>query len=259
MSHLDEVFDYPLTGKQKRELRKKARRRNGNQTERQQPRNGGLNLASIYPKTAAQELVFQQFEDEYNILAHGYPGTGKTFLFTYLCLNEIINNPNSQFKKLIIVRSTQATRDQGFLPGDEKQKAAVYEAPYVDIFAKLFGRGDAYEIAKKMGLVEFRTTNYVRGITLDNCLVIVDETQNLSFHENASIITRLGDTTRVYFAGDFRQSDLKWKDEKDGVVTFLNVIKCMKSFAHVEMGVDDIVRGRIVKEFIVEAVKQGLM
>lgn len=261
MTHLDEVFDHPLTRKERRLLKKKTNRaeRRSNGGQQQGPKFGGLELKRIFPKTANQEKIFDCFEHEENILVMGVPGAGKTFILAYLCLNEIINNPDSDFKKLIIVRSAVPTRDIGFLPGNAKDKMAEYEAPYVDICAKLFGRADAYSILKKMNIIEFMPTSFVRGITLDNCFVIVDEFSNLTGHENASIITRLGDLTRIYFAGDFNQSDHKYKDEKDGMIKFIEVVKCMKSFGVIEMGIDDIVRGRIVREFIIEAMKKGLI
>jgi phosphate starvation-inducible protein PhoH len=261
MTHLDEVFDHPLTRKERRLLKKKTNRaeRRANGGQQPGPKFGGLQLKRIFPKTANQEKIFDCFEHEENILALGYAGTGKTFLLTYLCLNEIMNNPESRYKKLIIARSALSSRDQGFLPGTEEQKASVFEQPYNDACKKLFGRGDAYDILKKMGLVEFKTTSFIRGITLDDCLVIVDEGQNLTWVEISGMITRMGDNTRIHIAGDHRQSDHKFNDERAGFVNFLKVVKHMESFGVIEMEIDDIVRGPIVKEFILRATQQGLM
>lgn len=259
MTHLDEVFDYPQTRKERRLARKKANRAERRNNNNQGPKFGGLELKRIFPKTKNQERIFDCFEHEENILALGYAGTGKTFLLTYLCLNEIMNNPESRFKKLIITRSALASRDMGFMPGTEEQKQAVYEQPYRDVCKKLFGRSDAYEILKKMKIVEFMTTSFIRGITLDDCLVVVDEGQNLTWVEISGMVTRMGDNTRINIAGDHRQSDHKFKDERDGFVKFVQVVEHMKSFATIEMEIDDIVRGPIVKEFILRATQQGLM
>lgn len=258
MTHLDDVFDLPLTRKERRQLRKKTNRQRP-QAERQAPKNGGLVLKNIFPKTENQERIFDCFEHEENIVVTGYAGTGKTFLLTYLCLNEILNNPETRYKKLIIVRSALASRDIGFLPGSAQDKVAEFEAPYADVCKKLFGRSDAYEILKKMKTVEFLSTSFIRGITLDDCLVIVDEGQNLRWIEISGMITRMGDNTRIHIAGDHRQSDHRFDDERVGFTNFLKVVKNMKSFGNVEMGVDDIVRGPIVKSFLIEATRLGLI
>jgi phosphate starvation-inducible protein PhoH len=150
------------------------------------------------------------------------------------------------YDKLILIRSAVPTRDIGFLPGNEKEKSAVYEAPYKDIAIELFQRGDAYEILKTKGLVHFMTTSFIRGVTLRDAVILVDECQNMSFHELDSIITRVGENCRVVFCGDFRQSDLK----TNGLNDFFRVLRSMEQFDFIDFEIKDIVRSDFVKSYI---------
>ena len=163
----------------------------------------GLELAEIEPLTRNQ---LRAFESDKNLVLHGCAGTGKTFISCYLAFDDMTKN---QYEKLVIIRSAVPTRDIGFLPGTEKEKSSVYEEPYYDISIDLFARGDAYQILKTKRLVHFMTTSYIRGITLRDAVILIDECQNMSFHELDSIITRVGENCRVIFCGDFSQSDLK--------------------------------------------------
>jgi phosphate starvation-inducible protein PhoH len=173
----------------------------------------------------------------------GYAGTGKTFVATYLALTTGV--------KVYIVRSAVPTRDMGFMPGNAKEKAAMYEGPYIDACTKLFGRGDSYELMCQKGAIEFVTTSYLRGLTLDNCVVIVDEMQNMTFHELDTIITRAGINCRMIFLGDVTQTDLTRDSEKGGLKKFMAIISRLKSFDIIEYGINDIVRSERVKEYII--------
>ena len=158
---------------------------------------------------------------------------------------------------LIIIRFSRFldTRDIGFLPGNEKEKASVYEEPYKDICIELFQRGDAYEILKTKGIFYFMTTSFIRGVTLRDAVVIVDECQNMSFHELDSIITRIGENCKVVFCGDFRQADL----EKNGLKDFIRVLKAMrKEFTLIEFEIKDIVRSDFVKKYITARTDLGI-
>jgi phosphate starvation-inducible PhoH-like protein/PhoH-like ATPase len=177
-------------------------------------------------------------------------GTGKTFISLYLALEEILSI-NSKYKKIVIVRSVVPTRDIGFLPGKESEKIEVYESPYRSICTELFDRGDAYGVLKHNHQIEFICTSFVRGITLNDSIIIVDEMNNMNFHELDSIMTRIGDNCKVVFAGDFRQSDLTNKSDKAGLKTFMNIIDRVSNFAHIEFDENDIVRSRLVKEYII--------
>ena len=201
----------------------------------------GLELAEIEPLTRNQ---LRAFESDKNLVLHGCAGTGKTFISCYLAFDDMTKN---QYEKLVIIRSAVPTRDIGFLPGTEKEKSSVYEEPYYDIAIDLFERGDAYQILKTKRLVHFMTTSYIRGITLRDAVILIDECQNMSFHELDSIITRVGENCRVIFCGDFSQSDLK----QNGMKEFFEILVSMNRFDFIEFGVEDIVRSGFVKEYII--------
>ena len=198
-------------------------------------------LQEIEPLTRNQ---LKTFESNKHLVLHGLAGTGKTFISSYLAYDDMAKGA---FQKLVIVRSAVPTRDIGFLPGTEKEKASVYEEPYKDIANDLFGRGDAYEILKQKNLVEFMTTSFIRGITLRDAVILIDECQNMSFHELDSIITRMGENCRIIFCGDFRQADLRANGLKD----FFQVLKRMDLFTFIEFEVEDIVRSEFVKSYII--------
>ena len=207
-----------------------------------------LDLQQIEPLIHNQ---LKAFESEKNLVLHGVAGTGKTFISCYLAFDDMIKQ---EYQKLVIIRSAVSTRDIGFLPGNEKEKAHVYEEPYKDICIELFQRGDAYEILKTKGLVHFMTTSFIRGVTLRNATILIDECQNMSFHELDSIITRVGHGCRVIFCGDFRQSDLRTNGLKD----FIRVLKAMDNFDLVDFEIQDIVRSDFVKSYITAKTELGL-
>lgn len=204
-----------------------------------------LTLEVIEPLTANQRKVWDANE---NILMCGTAGSGKTFLACYIALDDIFKN---EYKKLVIVRSAVPTRDMGFLPGSDKDKANVYESPYIGVFSELFNCGTAYESLKASGTVEFKTTSFVRGITISDAVIIVDEMQNLSFHELDSIITRVGQNCKIIFCGDFNQADLA----KNGMKKFVEILRDMRQFDIVEFGIEDIVRSGLVKDYLIAKAK----
>jgi predicted ribonuclease YlaK len=177
-------------------------------------------------------------------------GTGKTFCALYLALKDVLN-PKSKQRKVYIIRSAVPTRDVGFLPGSLKEKIKQYENPYRSICSHIFSRGDAYDVLKGKDLVEFMSTSFVRGDTYDDCTLIVDEMQNLSFHELDSVITRAGENTRIIFSGDFKQSDLLNSHDRRGLEDFLKILANMRSFSRIEFGVQDVVRSGLVKEYLI--------
>lgn len=207
-----------------------------------------LTLHEIEPLTRNQ---VKAFESKKNLLLHGLAGTGKTFISSYLAYDDM---SKGIYDKLVIIRSAVPTRDMGFLPGTEKEKASVYEEPYKDIANELFQRGDAYGIMKQKNLVEFMTTSFIRGITLRDAVILIDECQNMSFHELDSIITRMGENCRVIFCGDFRQADLKQNGMKD----FMQILKRMELFDFIDFKVEDIVRSDFVKSYIIAKNELGL-
>ena len=207
-----------------------------------------LTLQEIEPLTQNQLLAF---ESNKHLLLHGVAGTGKTFISCYLALDDMIKGC---YNNLVILRSAVPTRDIGFLPGNEKEKSAIYEAPYKDIAVELFGRGDAYEILKQKSIVHFMTTSFIRGITLRDAVIIIDECQNMTLHELDSIITRVGENCRVIFCGDFRQSDLG----KNGLEQFVSILKRMEQFDLIDFEIKDIVRSEFVKSYITAKTELGL-
>lgn len=208
-----------------------------------------LSMQDIYPMTENQSVFFSNYESDKSQVLLGYPGTGKTFMALNRALKEI-NDPKSPYRRVVIVRSAVPTRDVGFLPGTLAEKSAVYELPYQSICNELFGRSDAYEIMKKHRTIEFLTTSFIRGITLDRTIVIVDEFQNMTSHEADSIITRVGDYSKIIFCGDILQRDLNKASERN-VETFLKVLTTMEDvFDFNYFDEDDIVRSGIVADYI---------
>lgn len=208
-----------------------------------------FSLKQIEPLTHGQ---LQVFESEKHLLLHGCAGTGKTFISLYLALDDL---EKSRYNKIIIIRSAVSTREIGFLPGTESEKARIYEQPYIGIFQELFERGDdPYGQLKTKGIVQFMTTSYLRGITLQDAVIIVDECQNMTFHELDSIITRIGDNCRIIFCGDFAQSDLKI----NGIRKFMDILAKMHEFDFIEFGIRDIVRSDLVKSYLVTKYTEGL-
>ena len=237
------MVEQRLTRKQRRQ------RQNLKPEESNNPRLN-FKLRNIEPLTDNQKLTFEQYDNGKNLLLHGIAGTGKSFLSIYLSLKTILQE-NSKYKKLVIVRSVVPTRDMGFLPGNNKEKAKVYEAPYQAIFTELFERGDAYEYLKTKNLVDFISTSFIRGITINDSIIVVDEIANMTLHELDSVITRVGKNCKIIFCGDFRQSDFTREHEKNGLTDFMRIIERMKSFSFVDFTEQDIVRSSMVKEYII--------
>jgi len=215
-----------------------------------------LELKEIEPLTENQNLTFKAFDKNKNILLHGLAGTGKTFISMYLGLKEVLER-GSRYKKVLIIRSVVPTRDMGFLPGNTKEKTKVYEAPYYAICSELFGRGDSYEILKTRNVIDFISTSFIRGLTINNTVIIVDEINNMTFHELDSVITRMGHNCKLMLCGDFRQSDLTKSSDRSGLSHFMRILDKMGNFEHVEFKEDDIVRSGLVKEYIIAKDRLG--
>jgi phosphate starvation-inducible PhoH-like protein len=236
-----------LTRKQQRLL--KQNKNNNNNNASQEKLN--FQLKKIEPLTKHQKESFDAYRQGKNLMLHGIAGTGKSFISMYLALDEILSSAESPYKKLVIVRSVVPTRDMGFLPGNSKEKAQVYEAPYYAICTELFGRGDSYGYLKQKNVIEFISTSFIRGITLNDCIIIVDEIANMTLHELDSVITRVGKNCKIMFSGDFRQSDFTKDHERNGLVNFMKIIERMKSFTFIDFDENDIVRSSMVKDYII--------
>ena len=201
-----------------------------------------LELEEIRPLTENQALAFKSKK---NLVLCGSAGTGKSFIACYLGFNALAS---SKYDDVVIIRSAVPTRNMGFMPGNDKEKASVYEEPYRALCSEVFRRGDAYEVLKHKDIVKFFTTSYIRGLTLRNSYIIVDEMQNMDFGELDSLITRVGENCKIVFCGDFKQADLK----NNGMQKFLNILEKMQSsFDVVEFGIEDVVRSPFVKDYLV--------
>lgn len=206
-------------------------------------------LIDICPFTQSQEDFFSYYDKEYNIILSGAAGCGKTFIALYKALEE--SKKHQYKKKVIIVRSVVPTRDMGFLPGTQKEKEAAYVIPYQAIVNSLYCDSNAWDILCDRGIIQFMTTSYIRGITLCNSIIIVDEMQNCNFHELDSVITRVGEESRIIFAGDYYQSDFTRNSEKQGINDFLKILDKMNYFKHIRFTWADICRSGIVRDYIV--------
>ena len=229
---------------------------------KRKPINSGY-LTQIKPLTPSQEKVFDAFNKQKNLYMYGAAGTGKTFIGMYLALQEILNEQTS-YDKLYIVRSLVPTREIGFLPGDHDDKAELYQIPYQNMVRYMFKMPDdasfnmLYANLKAQETISFWSTSFLRGTTLDNAIVLVDEMQNLNFHELDSIITRLGVNTKIIFAGDAAQTDLLKTNERNGILDFMKIIQGMDEFEMVEFGIQDIVRSGLVKSYLINKLNLGL-
>lgn len=207
-----------------------------------------MTLASIKPKTQAQGKTAKGFRAGKSLALHGVPGSGKTFMALYLALEAVLHH--RKYSQIVIYRSAVPSREIGHLPGSAAEKLAVYEEPYEIICAELFGRNDAYKKLKANGTIIFSSTSHVRGITLDHSVVILDEVQNMSYHEHKSILSRFGNNTQAVLSGDYDQSDLGDGEEREGLWKTLAICREMGDFEFVEFMPEDIVRSGFVKRFI---------
>ena len=238
--------------KQRRLSRKERRRAERDQEHMMGILNTKFSMRQIKPLTPSQSELFDSYQQGFNLAAIGTAGTGKTMCATYLALNDVLQK--GEYEKVVIIRSAVQTREQGFMPGSQAQKEAVFEAPYTDITNDLFGRKDAYQILKTKGMIEFKTSSFVRGLTFDNAVIIVDECQSMTYHELDSIITRVGESSKIIFCGDTKQDDLQQSRNRadiTGLHDFIKVLSAIPSFDIVKFGVGDIVRSGLVKEYII--------
>jgi predicted ribonuclease YlaK len=209
-------------------------------------------LKTFDPLTENQKLFFEAYKrQDYFIGMFGSPGVGKTFLAMYRGLEEVLDKSNP-FERLVVIRSAVQVRDQGFVPGTLEEKMALYEAPYIDICDTLFSKPDAWQRLKEQKYVKFLSTSAIRGITLDDAVIIVDECQSMTWHELNSIISRCGYRSKIIFVGDLKQNDLvKQKNDVSGLGEFLRVAKTMKEFTEITFTPDDIIRSSLVKSWII--------
>ena len=223
------------------------------QMKRKKPINADM-LRDIEPLTENQQKLFDSYTEGKNIIAYGAAGTGKTFITLYNALCDVLD-PSTPYEKIYIVRSLVSTREIGFLPGDHEDKSTLYQIPYKNMVKYMFELPSAadfemlYGNLKAQETISFWSTSFIRGTTFDRAIIIVDEFQNLNFHELDSIMTRVGENTKIMFCGDATQTDLIKQNERNGIVDFMRVLRLMSSIDIIEFGVEDIVRSGLVKEF----------
>ena len=224
---------------------------------------GNTYLLDIEPITDNQKKLFDSYAEGKHLVAYGTAGTGKTFISLYNALTDVLDE-TTPYERIYLVRSLVSTREIGFLPGDHEDKADIYQIPYKNMVKYMFQMPtDAdfemlYGNLKAQETIKFWSTSFIRGTTLDNAIIIVDEFQNLNFHELDSIITRVGENSRIIFCGDASQTDLVKTNDRNGIHDFLNILRKMPSFDIIEYGIDDIVRSGLVKEYIISKLEVGL-
>ena len=224
------------------------------QMRRKKPYNSDM-MVDVQPITPNQKHAFASYQEGKNLFLYGAAGTGKTFITLYQALKEVLD-PMTPYQKVVLVRSLVSTREIGFLPGDHEDKAALYQIPYKNMVKYMFELPTDSEFEMLWGnlktqeSVKFWSTSFVRGTTLDDCIMIVDECQNLNFHELDSIITRVGENCKIHFCGDAAQTDLVKTNEKNGILDFMKILAAMPEFDCIEFGIEDIVRSGLVKSYI---------
>ncbi len=231
------------------------------QMKRTKPINTEL-LKNIEPLTPAQESLWEQYALGKNLVAYGCAGTGKTFCLLYQALKEVLTE-STPYEKIYIVRSLVPTREIGFLPGTHEDKSYLYQVPYRNMVKHMFSMytdkefETLYDDLQRQETISFWSTSFLRGTTLDNAIVIVDEFENLNFHELDSIMTRVGENSKIFFAGDASQSDLLKVTERTGILDFMQILQGMPEFSKVEFGLEDIVRSGLVRSYLVSKINQG--
>jgi predicted ribonuclease YlaK len=233
------------------------------QMKRKKPLNNDF-LREIEPLTPNQKLLFDSYSTGKNIVAYGCAGTGKTFITLYNAIKDVLDE-KTPYEKVYVVRSLVATREIGFLPGDHEDKSWLYQLPYKAMVKYMFEmRTDAdfqmlYANLKAQDTIDFWSTSFIRGTTFDNAIIIVDEFQNLNYHELDSIMTRVGQDSKIMFCGDATQTDLTRENDKNGIVDFMRILRLMaNSVDIIEFGVEDIVRSGLCKEYILAKLELGL-
>jgi phosphate starvation-inducible PhoH-like protein/PhoH-like ATPase len=220
-------------------------------------------LNEIKPITETQKEVFAQYKAGQNLFLYGVAGTGKTFIALYNALKDVLD-PKSPRERVYIVRSLAPIRDIGFIPSDEENKSHLYEVPYQNMVRFMFKQPDdrsfdkLYMNLRGQGTIDFLSTSFLRGITIDNGIIIIDECQNLNFHELDTIMTRIGQDSKFIFTGDMQQTDLTLTSDRNGLLSFLAILEKMKEVECIEFDIPDIVRSGLVKSYLINKIKLGL-
>lgn len=215
-------------------------------------------LKTFEALTDNQENFFEMYRGGgYFIGLFGSPGVGKTFLALYRALEEVLSKDNP-FKQIVVVRSMVQLREIGHLPGSLDEKQEIYELPYKEVCQTLFGRSDAWERLKEQGYARFISTTAIRGISIDDSIIIVDECQNMNFAEINTVMSRVGHRSKIIFCGDYKQTDLiKSNRDQTAFHEFRKIATSMKAFQEVYFTPEDIVRSSLVKDWIIACESNG--
>jgi phosphate starvation-inducible PhoH-like protein len=206
-------------------------------------------MIEIDPLTENQKFAFKAYEKDHSLVLAGSAGTGKTFIAMSLALEDVLDK-STPYHKVVVIRSIVPTRDIGFLPGTEEEKKDAYTGPYSAICSELFEDPEAWNKLQAQGNISFESTSFIRGLTINNAVVVIDEMQNLTFHELDSVITRIGRNCKFVMCGDYYQSDFHKESDKNGILKFLEIIEALNNFKIIEFGWEDIVRSDFVRDYI---------
>ncbi len=220
------------------------------------------NLVKVEPVGPAQGTAFEKYAEGKNLFLTGSAGTGKTFILLYLALKEVLDK-GTPYDKVVIVRSLLPSRDVGFLPGTLEEKSMLYQNSYRFLVRYLFEMPNEqefdllYDKLLAQGSIEFASTSFLRGLTFDRSIIIVDEAQNLTFQELDTITTRVGQETKIMFAGDEGQTDIT-NGDRNGYHNFSAIVDDMDEVETIEFGIGDIIRSGFARSYIIAKRNHGL-
>lgn len=206
----------------------------------------GSRGAIVKPKTANQKALVEAVDNNDLVFAIGPAGTGKTYISVAMAVKAL---KNKEVKKIIITRpAVEAGENLGFLPGDLKEKIDPYLRPIYDALGDMIP-AEKLKYYQENNIIEIAPLAYMRGRTLNNAFVLLDEAQNTTAMQMKMFLTRMGPNSKVIVTGDQSQIDLPHR-QKSGLVESYNILKNVKGIAFVELSGKDVVRHKLVKQII---------
>ncbi|TDW25478.1 phosphate starvation-inducible PhoH-like protein [Breznakia blatticola] len=200
----------------------------------------------IYPKTLGQSYLFKCMREKDIVFATGVAGTGKTYLAVMYAVSLLKKN---DVEKIILTRpAVEAGESLGFLPGDLKEKVDPYLTPLYDALNDALGADSVQRLIDK-GVIEIAPLAYMRGRTLNNAFIILDEAQNSTKSQMKMFLTRMGFNSKVVVTGDVTQIDLIKKHDS-GLLSARQVLQNIEDIAFVELTSADVVRNPLVQKII---------
>lgn len=218
------------------------------------PEKQSIFASTFRPRNAKQAKLVQSIEDKEVTIAIGSSGTGKT----YCALASALNLLGDKYKKIILVKSVTSIPGEeiGFIPGTFEEKMDPYIMSFTWNIDKIIGKDASKELMKK-DLIEVLPLAYIRGLSIDNAIVIADEAQNFTSHTFKTIMTRIGSNSKYIFLGDIEQIDRKKKGES-GLATMLDVFKDESFVGTVEFDDEDCVRNPIIPLMLEKLRERGI-